>query len=643
MGDLPLRGAARLRGDRKEAVLGGSSRCAGLLNGRAGEEAASGGAHPGGAHPAARGCSIEGGRRLLLGELPLRGAARWRGEKAAFGGAPAARGCSIEGGRMLLLGELPLSGAARLRGEKAAFGGAPAARGCSMAGRGRRLLVGELPLRGAARLRGDRKEAVLGGSSRCAGLLNGRAGEEAAFGGAHPGGAHPAARGCSIEGGRRLLLGDLPLRGAARLRGDRKEAVLGGSSRCAGLLNGRAGEEAASGGAHPGGAHPAARGCSIEGGRRLLLGELPLRGAARWRGEKAAFGGAPAARGCSIEGGRMLLLGELPLSWAARLRGEKAAFGGAPAARGCSMAGRGRRLLLGELPLRGAARLRGDRKEAVLGGSSRCAGLLNGRAGEEAASGGAHPGGAHPAARGCSIEGGRRLLLGDLPLRGAARLRGDRKEAVLGGSSRCAGLLNGRAGEEAASGGAHPGGAHPAARGCSIEGGRRLLLGELPLRGAARWRGEKAAFGGAPAARGCSIEGGRMLLLGELPLSGAARLRGEKAAFGGAPAARGCSMAGRGRRLLLGELPLRGAARLRGDRKEAVLGGSSRCAGLLNGRAGEEAAFGGAAAERGCSIEGGSEGGCFGGELPLRGAAQWQGGGGGCFWGRSSRCAGLLD
>ena len=70
--------------------MGGSARCAGLLNGRAGGEAASGGAHP-----AARGCSIEGGRRLLLGELPLCGAALISdggGEKAAFGGAPAARG-----------------------------------------------------------------------------------------------------------------------------------------------------------------------------------------------------------------------------------------------------------------------------------------------------------------------------------------------------------------------------------------------------------------------------------------------------------------------------------------------------------------------------------------------------------------------
>ena len=50
------------------------------------------------------------------------------------------------------------------------------------------------------------------------------------------------------------------------------------------------GKEAASGGA------PAARGCLMEGGRRLLLGELPLRWTGRWRGEEAASGGAPSAR-----------------------------------------------------------------------------------------------------------------------------------------------------------------------------------------------------------------------------------------------------------------------------------------------------------------------------------------------------------
>ena len=54
----------------------------------------------------------------------------------------------------------------------------------------------------------EREEAALGGSSRCAGLLD-RERKEAALGGA------PAARGCSIERGRRLLWGELPLRGAA--------------------------------------------------------------------------------------------------------------------------------------------------------------------------------------------------------------------------------------------------------------------------------------------------------------------------------------------------------------------------------------------------------------------------------------------
>ena len=67
MRGLPLRGAARLK-------EGGSSlwegcRCAGLLDwGR--EEALSRGS------PAARGCSIEGGRKLSMRGSPLRGAAR---------------------------------------------------------------------------------------------------------------------------------------------------------------------------------------------------------------------------------------------------------------------------------------------------------------------------------------------------------------------------------------------------------------------------------------------------------------------------------------------------------------------------------------------------------------------------------------
>ena len=90
-------------------------------------------------------------KRLLLGELPLRGAAElekgigcfwevsrcaglldWRKEEAAFGGAPAARGCWITDRRTLLLVELPLRGAARSEKGRSCFGG-------------------ELPLRGAAR------------------------------------------------------------------------------------------------------------------------------------------------------------------------------------------------------------------------------------------------------------------------------------------------------------------------------------------------------------------------------------------------------------------------------------------------------------------------------------------------------------
>ena len=126
--------------------------------------------------------------------------------------------------------------------------------------RGRRLLWGELPLRGAVRWREG--GGCFGGSSRCAGLLD-REREEAALGGA------PAARGCLIEGGRRMLWGELPLGGAARWR--EGGGCFGGSSRCAGLLD-RGREEPVSEGA------AAARGCSIEGGRRLLGGSCRCAG-----------------------------------------------------------------------------------------------------------------------------------------------------------------------------------------------------------------------------------------------------------------------------------------------------------------------------------------------------------------------------
>ena len=60
-------------------------------------------------------------------------------------------------------------------------------------------LLGDLPLRVAAGL----EKGICGfwGISRCAGLLDMRRKEEAAFWGAS------AARGCSIEGGRKLFLG----------------------------------------------------------------------------------------------------------------------------------------------------------------------------------------------------------------------------------------------------------------------------------------------------------------------------------------------------------------------------------------------------------------------------------------------------
>ena len=95
-----------------------------------------------------------------------------------------------------------------------------------------------------------------------------------------------------------------------------------------------------------------------------------------------------------------------------------------------------------------------------------------------------------------------------------------------------------------------------------------LHLGELPLRGAAGMGEGGGCFGGgAPAARGCPIEGGRRLLWGELPLRGAARFEGRK------------------RLLRLGEIPLRGAARQR-EGGISCFRGSSRCAGLLDSKEG---------------------------------------------------------
>ena len=144
------------------------------------------------------------------------------------------------------------------------LGGAPL-RGAAV---GRRLFLGELPLRGAARVKEG--EGSFWGSCRCAGLQGGTC-----FWGA------AAARGCSIEGGRSLFLGELPLRGAARLK-EGEGSFWGRGSRCAGLQGGTCFVWGAA----------AARGCSIEGGRSLFLGELPLRGAAQLREGEGSFWGS---------------------------------------------------------------------------------------------------------------------------------------------------------------------------------------------------------------------------------------------------------------------------------------------------------------------------------------------------------------
>ena len=401
MGELPLRGAAaglqKCRGCFLEI-----SRCAGLLDWR-NAEAAFGGA------PAARGCWITDMRRLLLG------------------GAFAARGCSLGVRKRLLLRDLPLRRAALL-------------------GKGRSCFLGSSRCAGLLDYRIQTRGGCFRGSSRCAGLLDWR-NAEAAFGGAPAargcwitdmrrlllGGAF-AARGCSLGVRKRLLLRDLPLRRAALL-GKGRSCFLG-SSRCAGLLDYRI----------------QTRGGCFRGSSRCA-------GLLDWRNAEAAFGGAPAARGCWITDRRRLEAGER------------------------------KKLLWGELPLRGAAGLQTG--GGCFGGSSRCAGLLDWR-NAESALGGA------PAARGCSIGVRKRLLLGDLPLLGAARL-GKGRSCFLG-SSRCAGLLDYR---------------------IQTRGG--CFWGSSRCAGLLDWRNAEAAFGGAPAARGCSIGERKKLLWGEIPLRGAAQ------------------------------------------------------------------------------------------------------------------------
>ena len=155
---------------------------------------------------------------------------------------------------------------------------------------------------------------------------------------------------------------------------------------------------------------------------------------------------------------------------------------------------------------------------------------------------------------------------------------------------------------------------------------------------------KKPVSGRAPAARGCLIEGEKRLCLGELPLRGAAGLMEEGPVSQGAHAARGCSIDGE-KRLFLGELPLRGAARWREG--EACFWGSSRCAGLLDGGR-EKLVSGEAPAARGCRIDGGRQEPVSQGNPSARGC-RTDGRRGlflrerrGCFWG-SSRCAGLPD
>ena len=54
------------------------------------------------------------------------------------------------------------------------------------------------------------------------------------------------------------------------------------------------------------------RGCSIEGGMRPFLGELPLRGAARLKEGGESFWGTCRCAGLMDQGWRRPFLGELP-------------------------------------------------------------------------------------------------------------------------------------------------------------------------------------------------------------------------------------------------------------------------------------------------------------------------------------------
>ena len=128
-----------------------------------------------------------------------------------------------------------------------------------------------------------------------------------------------------MEGRRRLLLGDLPLRGAARWKG--RGGCFWGISRCAVLIEGRT-EEVASGGPPLRGAARRKDGVSYlwessrcagllgrkDGVIYLLWGISCCAGLIDRGTEEAVSGKSPAARGCSMEEGSRIFYYSRPES-----------------------------------------------------------------------------------------------------------------------------------------------------------------------------------------------------------------------------------------------------------------------------------------------------------------------------------------
>ena len=180
------------------------------------------------------------------------------------------------------------------------------------------MFLGKLRLRGAAQLMIEGRKLMFLGELLP--LLDGMR-EEAVCGGA------PAARGCSIEGGRGYYFWGSSRRagGAAHQVMMKGGTCLWGSSRCTGLLN-RGGRRIL----FLGKLLPRGRGCSSsdDEGRNLFVGELPPPdregGSCFWGSSRCA------GAGCSNddEGRNKLFLGDKLLSYCAD---------------GCSMSG-GRRL-----------------------------------------------------------------------------------------------------------------------------------------------------------------------------------------------------------------------------------------------------------------------------------------------------------